>query len=101
MTTHDNSHTATQMLRTAIATLDARAALRDTPDGERSMSATVNAFNALTGKDLSEVEGWQFMALLKLARAQHGNVHTDDYIDGAAYMALAGEAAAKAEGIAA
>jgi len=60
------------------------------------MSRTVAAFNGLTGHTLSEVQGWQFMVLLKLARANGGAFHLDDYIDGAAYAALAGEAGGKA-----
>ena len=59
------------------------------------MARTVAAFNALHGTALTDVQGWQFMALLKLARATGGRHHADDYQDGAAYIALAGEAAAQ------
>lgn len=74
--------------------MEDRAAERDQPSGERSMLRTVTAFNALTGHRLSERDGWLFMAVLKAARA--ASTHTglpDDYEDGAAYFALAGEAA--------
>ena len=49
------------------------------------------ARNALTGHNLSETEGWKFMVCLKLARAAHARFNCDDYLDGAAYMALACE----------
>jgi hypothetical protein len=64
------------------------------PEGERSMARCVAAFNALTGHQLTEREGWMFMAMLKASRAQAGALNLDDYVDGAAYFALAGECAA-------
>lgn len=86
--------TATDVLVQAGDAIDDRAALRDaTVTGERSMARTVAAFNALYGTALTEVQGWQFMQILKLARAATGKPHLDDYVDGAAYAALAGEAA--------
>lgn len=84
---------AFEHLEHAAEALKQRAALRDNPDGERSMFRAVEAFNTLTGQTLSEVEGWMFMAVLKMARATAGGHHDDDYTDGAAYFALAGEAA--------
>lgn len=69
-----------------------RASSRDTGT-ERSMVATVNAFNALYNLNLTEEQGWMFMVILKAARSKGGEVRLDDYIDGAAYFALAGEAA--------
>lgn len=68
-----------------------RAAQRDSAEGERSMAACVNAFNAMFGKDLTETQGWQFMVLLKMARSRN-KFNPDDYEDGAAYTGLAGEA---------
>lgn len=88
---------AANMLHDAAEAISDRAAERDRPQGERSMAGCVAAFNALSGHTLSEREGWVFMALLKLSRAQGGALREDDYIDGAAYMALAGEAAIQAE----
>jgi hypothetical protein len=86
--------TATDVLVRAGDAIDDRAALRDqTVTGERSMARTVAAFNALYGTALTEVHGWQFMQILKMARAASGKPHLDDYVDGAAYAALAGEAA--------
>lgn len=78
----------------ALATIDQRAQQRDTV-AERSMARTVSAFNGLTGRDLTEEEGWLFMATLKLARASGGRTYRrDDYVDAAAYIALLGERAA-------
>lgn len=72
-----------------------RASQRDLPDGERSMRRCVEAFNALTGHNLDEREGWMFMAVLKAARscANPHKPNRDDFEDGAAYFGLAGEAA--------
>jgi hypothetical protein len=86
--------TASAILRSAAQAIQDRAAARDM-QAERSMGRTVAAFNALTGHTLSEREGWLFMVALKAARATAGAHHDDDYTDGAAYFALAGECAAK------
>lgn len=82
---------ATEILIAAADAIGDRASQRDATDGERSMARAVSTFNALTGHKLTEREGWAFMAILKLSRAQAGRHVMDDYIDGAAYMALAGE----------
>ena len=63
--------------------------------GERSMTATIKAFNALTGKDLTEENGWEFMILLKLVRGRQGDFRADDYVDAAAYSGLLGECASQ------
>ncbi len=83
---------AKEILDSGIDAIGNRSKERDT-GAERSMTRTVAAFNALYDKDLTVVEGWQFMSILKKARAQGGNLRLDDYIDDAAYAALAGEAA--------
>ncbi len=70
-----------------------RAVTYDKPQGERSMGATVEAFRAVSGISLTEGQGWLFMALLKAVRSQQGAYRADSYEDGAAYFALAGEAA--------
>lgn len=71
-----------------------RASQRDnSANGERSMAATIKAFNALTGHTLTEENGWEFMILLKLVRGRQGNFRMDDYTDAAAYSALLGECA--------
>lgn len=79
---------APDLLRQAATLIDQRAASRDRP-AERSMRAAVQAFNALTAQSMTELQGWIFMAVLKMARAQAGSLNPDDYLDGAAYMALA------------
>jgi hypothetical protein len=61
--------------------------------GERSMARTIKAFNALTGHNLTEEEGWEFMILLKLVRGRQGDFREDDYVDAAAYSGLLGECA--------
>lgn len=66
--------------------------------GERSMAPTVAAFNTITGHQLSEEQGWLFMELLKCVRAEHNGYRPDNYEDGAAYVALKGEAAARNRG---
>lgn len=86
---------AVELLQQAADCIGNRASERDQPDGERSMARTVTAFNALCGTSLSEVDGWLFMAVLKAARAKGGAIKMDDYVDGAAYFALAGEAACR------
>lgn len=89
------SPNANSIINAAAHHMQERAATYDKPEGERSMGATVEAFKATTGIDLTEEQGWHFMALLKLVRSQQGDYRADSYEDGAAYVALAGEAAAK------
>ena len=87
--------TAQSILSRAGAHMRDRAATYDKPQGERSMGATVGAFEAITGLSMSEEQGWLFMALLKAVRSQQGGYRADSYEDGAAYFALAGEAAGR------
>ena len=89
--------TSVDILRKGAQHIEDRAASRDMPEGERSMARCVKAFNAMFGKDLTEIEGWQFMELLKMSRSAAGAHNPDDFEDGAAYCALAGEAAARKE----
>ena len=84
---------ASNILKEASDCLVNRAVERDKEGGERSMKSCVKAFNALTGHTLTEEQGWIFMAVLKAARSQGGAFKLDDYVDGASYFALAGEAA--------
>lgn len=86
---------ACDFLNDASAALEQRASTRDCAEGERSMARAVAAFNALSGHDICERDGWLFMAVLKAARAMAGGHNGDDYVDGAAYFALAGECAAQ------
>jgi hypothetical protein len=86
---------AADILNAALCHMQDRAATYDKPEGERSMGATVEAFAAVTGVTVTEEQGWLFMALLKAVRSQQGAYRADSYEDGAAYFALAGEAAAR------
>jgi hypothetical protein len=83
--------TAESILRTAADVMAQRGKLRDN-GRERSMVRTIKAFNAVTGLSLTETQGWVFMAVFKLAREMTGH-DPDNFVDGAAYMALAGESA--------
>ena len=82
---------APEILIAAADCIVHRASQRDQQDGERSMDRAVSTFNTLTGHTLSERDGWVFMTVLKLSRAQAGRHVLDDYVDGAAYLALAAE----------
>lgn len=96
---------ADDILSAAARTIAARGVQRDSSAGagqpqERSMAATVAAFNAIEGTALTERQGWAFMQVLKMVRgattARNGLYNEDDALDGAAYAALGGEAAAAA-----
>ena len=88
---------AHEVLEAGVKHMQDRAATYDKPDGERSMEATVNAFNVITGDGLMNTEerGWLFMNILKMVRSQQGDFKLDNYEDGAAYWGLAAEAAHK------
>ena len=96
-------NTPLALLQQAAQTIAARGAERDTAGAgaqqERSMAATVAAFNAIEGTQLTERQGWAFMQVLKLVRAsataRNGRYNPDDYLDGAAYAALGAECAAQ------
>ena len=94
MTTDMNTETkqsAAEILRAAAAVIEERGKVRDNAQGERSMARCVTAFNALTGRELTEIEGWLFMSVLKMARATAGEPHLDDWIDLSGYAALGAE----------
>lgn len=91
--------TAFSILDKAQGHMKDRAATYDAA-GERSISKTISAFKIITDDGLMNTDerGWLFMALLKMVRAQSGNLRMDSYEDGAAYFALAGESAAVERG---
>ena len=93
-----NTVTAHSICQAAMGHMDDRATTYDQKGGERSMGKTVTAFNALTGHQLTEEQGWLLMELLKCARSQQGNYRADNYEDATAYAALRGEAAYNARG---
>lgn len=92
------SVTAASILRAGLNHMEDRAATYDAEQGERSMGKTVTMFNTLYGFELTEEQGWAFMELLKLVRSSQGAYRQDNYEDGAAYMGLMGEAAARERG---
>lgn len=62
---------------------------------ERSMGKTIVAFNAITGKNISESEGWLLLQLLKDVRQwTKKEYHADSAEDCIAYAALKAEALA-------
>ena len=88
---------ADEILQIADETIAQRGVMYDSTgqQQERSMGKVVTMFNALTGHELTNEQGWKFMCLLKLARSEQGEFSLDSFIDLAAYAALAGEEAAK------
>lgn len=82
---------ALNIMQEAIDEMKDRATQYEQPDGERSIKRTVEMFNALTGHNLTTEQGWKFMICLKLVRSESGKCRRDNYVDGAAYFALAGE----------
>lgn len=91
-----NVTTAADFLRAGLKHMEDRAQTYDKPEGERSMGATVRAFNAITGRDLSESEGWLLLQILKDVRLfTSPGFHRDSAEDCAAYAALKAEAKSK------
>lgn len=88
---------AQSFLDQALTHMQDRSETYDSPDGERSMGKTVEMFNTLCETNVTEEQGWLFMAILKMVRAQQGEFKADSYEDGCSYFALAGEAASDVE----
>lgn len=88
--------TASQINESAMKHIRDRASTYDQPQGERSMGKTVIAFNAITGRDLTESEGWLLLQVLKDVRQwQNPNeYHQDSGEDCIAYAALKAESLA-------
>jgi len=83
---------AEKLLKQAADVMNQRGKDYDKPDGERSMARTVAAFNLITGQNLTETEGWQFMETLKAVRIFTGKTrHEDSMLDGIAYASLKAE----------
>jgi hypothetical protein len=57
----------------------------------------VAAFNAITGHELSNEDGWLFMEVLKKCRSVQGSYKYDDFRDGVGYAALRAEEARMTE----
>ena len=83
---------AENLLVHASEVMQERGKQYDQEGGERSMARIVVAFNAITGQDLTETQGWQFMEVLKAVRNFTGNKnHPDSLLDAIAYAALKAE----------
>lgn len=95
---HDT--TAIDLLSAARDIQVQRAKDYDQPGGERSMLATVQAFNIITRRDgdraLTESEGWLLMQTLKDVRDRSTKKpHRDSLEDGISYSSLKAEARLK------
>ncbi|WP_447742454.1 hypothetical protein [Pseudomonas laurentiana] len=88
--------TSVEFLQAAIDVQAERGKQYDSPGGERSMGRTVQAFNAITGRDLTEAEGWLLLQVLKDVRQWQNpdKFHEDSALDGVAYSSLKAEALA-------
>lgn len=96
---HFKPVSAGDFLHEGLNILEERGKIYDTKEkGERSMGKAVSAFAIITGKQLTEAEGWEFMAVLKQVRAfQRPTFHQDSWQDFVNYAALGAEAAAAAD----
>ena len=84
---------AQDLLHRAASLMDERGKQYDQRSGERSMQATVTAFNAISGYCLTEADGFLLMAILKMVRDQSRETpHRDSIDDLVAYASLYGEA---------
>lgn len=90
---------STYFLQAAIDVQAERGKQYDAPGGERSMGRTIKAFNAITGRDLTEAEGWLLLQVLKDVRQWQNpdKFHEDSALDGVAYSSLKAEALAAGE----
>jgi hypothetical protein len=90
------NNSALNLLDAAAGHMRERAAVYDKPEGERSMGKTVEAFNIIAGRDLTESEGWLLMQILKDVRDRQRKLpHVDSLEDCIAYSALKAEARLK------
>ena len=84
---------AQDLLHRAASLMNERGQQYDQRSGERSMQATVTAFNAISGYCLTEADGFLLMAILKMVRDQsREKPHRDSIDDLVAYASLYGEA---------
>ena len=88
---------STEFLQSAIDVQAERGKQYDKPTGERSMGATISAFNCITGYTLEESDGWMLLSLLKLVRQAQNpeQYHYDSALDFVAYASLYAEAASE------
>lgn len=85
----------TEFLQNAIDLEKQRGVDYDSPDGERSAARIAEAFNAITGYDLTESEVWLILSLLKQVRQWSNEAfHRDSAEDQVTYVALMSESLA-------
>lgn len=93
LTAREHRRTAESFLNDAASIMAERGKQYDQPGGERSMGKAVAALNAITGRDLTEAEGWLLLSLVKRVRQFGGaGYHQDSAEDAVAYAALEAEA---------
>jgi hypothetical protein len=91
-----NDIKAPDLLNKAASIMASRAKEYDQPEGERSAARIVAAFNAITGHQLTESQGWLFLQILKQVRLfSAAGFHADSADDNIAYAALLAEAKAQ------
>ena len=93
---HMQPSTAQGFLEAALETLNQRGKDYDKPAGERSAASVATAFNAITGRNVTEQEVWLILQLVKDVRQwqQPDRYHADSALDSVAYAALKAEALA-------
>ncbi|MDX5979572.1 hypothetical protein [Vreelandella alkaliphila] len=87
---------ARDLLTEAIQGVGKRTVESSSDNGGQGMADAVQAFNAITGCDLSEAEGWAFLLVNQLVASRQGGPFTaKTYSTMASLVGLAGEAEAK------
>ena len=89
--------TASDYLKDGADLLSERGKQYDKSGQERSMEKIVRIFNDMTGQDLTTVQGWYFMQVLKDVRffQNQKKAHADSLLDKISYAALLAEEALK------
>lgn len=89
--------TASDYLKDGAELLSERGKQYDKSGQERSMEKIVRIFNDMTGQDLTTVQGWYFMQVLKDVRFFQNmkKAHADSLLDKINYAALMTEEALK------
>lgn len=89
--------TASDYLKDGADLLSERGKQYDKSGQERSMEKIVRIFNDMTGQDLTTVQGWYFMQVLKDVRFFQNpeTIHEDSLLDKISYAALLAEEALK------
>ena len=94
---HVERVSAPAIVQSALDALSQRAVIRDAPTGERSAKRAAAILTAWKGREWSEDDVWSVLFAVKMARAEQGAFHADDYIDLCGYAALMAECRAGLE----